>query len=273
VTAPSEFRARYGPFALVLGGSEGIGREFAAQLAARGLDLVLLARRAAALESAAADIRAAHGVAVITRSVDLAAPRGVAEVAQELCAAHEIGLLVCNAGATHGAGAFLDEPLAKALALVQLNCLSVLSFAHPLLAAMRRRGRGGMIVVSSNSGLSGSGLIATYAAAKAFEISWCEGLHAEAAASGVDVLCAVAGLTDTPAMRRSGLSFSAAAEQGFTAMPAEAVARGALAHLGHGALWYAVGAPAAGAMRAMPREQLVTSMTQAAAALYNIPWR
>ena len=101
----------------------------------------------------------------------------------QLLGAHDIGLVVCNAGATHGVGAFLDEPLEKALNLVRLNCLTPVSVAH--LALARRRGRGaGLIIVSSMSALCGSGYVATYAAAKAFEIALCEGLHWELLARG-----------------------------------------------------------------------------------------
>jgi len=176
---------------------------------------------------------------------------------------------VCNAGATHGVGAFLDEPLEKALNLVRLNCLTPVSVAH--LALARRRGRGaGLIIVSSMSALCGSGYVAAYAAAKAFEIALCEGLHWELSREGIDVLCAVAGLTDTPAMRRSGLSFTAAAAKGFEPMSASDVARGALAQLGEAGVWYALGEAAVGALRALPRPQLTAAMSEASAALYNI---
>jgi len=269
VTDKSEIVANYGPCALVLGGSEGIGRAFADELARAGLDLVLVARNAAPLESAAADIRAAFGVRVHTRVRDLTAP-GLEAFADEVLAAHDPGLVICNAGATHGVGRFLDEPLPKALALVRLNCLAPVIFAYKSLS--RRRGRrGGLILVSSMSGVCGSGLVATYAAAKAFEIALCEGLHWELAPQGLDVLCAVAGLTDTPAMRRSGLSFSAAAAKGYTAMPAAAVARGALAQLGSAAVWYAVGEAVAQGMRQLPRPQLTLAMSEASAALYEVP--
>jgi len=262
---------RYGPAALVLGGSEGIGRQFAEELAARGLDLLLVARGAASLESAAAELRARHAVTVTTRAHDLAGD-GLEALAAELAGSHDIGLVVCNAGATHGVGPFLDEPLAQPLGLVRLNCLAPLTFAHELLR--RRRGRGGgLIVVSSMSGLCGSGLVATYAAAKAFQITLCEGLNWELAREGLDVLCAVAGLTDTPAMRRSGLSFTAAQEKGYVPMQAAAVARGALAQLGQGAVWYAVGEQAAAALRAMPRAQLIPVMSEASAALYGVTLR
>jgi short-subunit dehydrogenase len=268
-TNRDEFRRRYGPVALVLGGSEGIGAQFAEQLAALGLDLVLLARRAAPLEALASRISASHGtrVHICVRDLTTADPQ---QCARQLTGEHQIGLVVCNAGATHGVGTFLDGPLERATGLVRLNCLAPMSFAHEALVAMRRRGRGGLIVVGSMAGLSGSGLIATYAAAKAFQIAWCEGLHWELRSEGIDVMCAIAGLTDTPAMRNSGLSFSAAAASGFRPLDAADVARGALENLGRGALWYAVGAEAAAAMRATPREQLTVTMTGATAALYGV---
>lgn len=264
---------KYGPVALILGGSEGIGRQFAAELAASGLDLVLVARGSAALESAAREIRAAHGVKVKTLTQDLTAP-GLEAFVDGVLAADDIGLIVYNAGATHGVGHFLDAPLAKATSLVQLNCAAPVMFAHKALGARRARKLGaGLIVVSSMSGVCGSGLVATYAAAKAFEIALCEGLHWELAREGIDVLCAVAGLTDTPAMRRSGLSFTAAAAAGYTAMDAADVARGALAQLGRTAVWYAVGQAAADAMRAMPRAQLTEAMSAGSATLYQVPVR
>jgi len=262
---------KYGPTALILGGSEGIGRQFAEELAAAGFDLVLLARTSEPLQSAAAEIRATHGVAVACCARDLTAD-GLGVLATEVLAQHDVGLVVCNAGATHGVGAFLDEPLQKAQHLVRLNCLVPVTFAHQALTRRRARGAG-LIVVSSMSGVCGSGLVATYAATKAFQIALCEGLHWELAREGIDVLCAVAGLTDTPAMRRSGLSFSAAAAKGYVPMQAHAVARGALEHLGSTAVWYAVGAATADALRAMPRAQLTVAMSEASAALYNVPSR
>jgi short-subunit dehydrogenase len=264
---------KYGPVALILGGSEGIGRQFANELAGAGFDLVLVARGAAALASAATEIRAAHAVRVRTLTRDLTAA-GLEAFIDEVLAVDDVGLVVYNAGATHGVGNFLDAPLSKATGLVQLNCTGPVTFAHKILAARRARQRAaGLIVVSSMSGLCGSGLIATYAAAKAFEIALCEGLHWELAHEGIDVLCAVAGLTDTPAMRRSGLSFTAAAAAGYVAMDAAAVAQGALAQLGKLAVWYAVGQAAADAMRALPRAQLIELMSAGSAALYQVPVR
>jgi short-subunit dehydrogenase len=264
---------KYGPVALVLGGSEGIGRKFADEIAKAGLDLVLVARNRAPLEAAAAEIRAAQQVRVTVLERDLAAP-GLEAFIDGLLAEHDIGLAVCNAGATHGVGHFLDGDLARAQSLVQLNCNTPLIIAHKVLGARRAGGRtAGLIVVSSMSGVCGSGLVAAYAAAKSFQIALCEGLHWELAGAGIDVLCAVAGLTDTPAMRRSGVSFTAAAAAGYLAMDAAQVARGALEQLGRSAVWYAVGQQTADAMRAMPRAQLTQAMSAGSAALFQVPAR
>lgn len=260
---------KYGPVAVVLGGSEGIGREFAGELAAAGLDLVLVARGSAALEAAARQIRSVHKVSVTTLTQDLAVT-DLGPFMERLLQAHDVGLVVCNAGATHGIGMFLDAPLASAVKLVNLNCLGPLTVAHKVLSARRGRASAALIVVSSMSGVCGSGLVATYAAAKAFEIALCEGLHWELRREGIDVLCAVAGLTDTPAMHRAGISLAAAAASGYVAMAAAEVARGALAALGTTPVWYAVGQATADAMRAMSRVQLTESMSAGSAALFGV---
>jgi short-subunit dehydrogenase len=264
---------KYGPVALVLGGSEGIGRKFAEEIAAAGMDLVLVARNRAPLDQAAAELHAAYPVRVTALQRDLTAP-GFEDFLDGILREHDIGLAVCNAGATHGVGHFLDGDLARAESLVQLNCNVPLVIAHKVLRARRAARRGaGLVVVSSMSGVCGSGLVAAYAAAKSFQIALCEGLHWELAGQGLDVLCAVAGLTDTPAMRRSGVSFTAAAAAGYLAMDAAHVAKGALGQLGRMAVWYSVGQQTADAMRAMPRPQLTQAMSAGSAALFQVPAR
>lgn len=263
-----DFRRRYGPRALILGGSEGIGASFAERLAAMGFDLTLAARRKAVLEETAAALRARHPVDVATEVIDLTAP-DVAARAGEIIAAGDFGLVVYNAGATHGAGLFLDRPLEAALDLVALNCAGPVAFAHHALRPMRERGRGGLILLSSMSAMAGSGYVATYAASKSFEMILAEGLHWEMARAGVDVLCAVASLTDTPAMVRSGLRLDA--DPDYVAMDPAAVADGALAHLGQQAVWFAAGEEAERALRAAPRLALSDQMSRASARLYGIP--
>lgn len=263
----SEFLERYGPRALILGGSEGIGAAFAHQLAAWNFDLTLVGRTQSKLDVAAAAIREQHDVDVVTHALDLTDPE-IAHHAGDLVASDTFGLVVCNAGAAHGVSFFLDQPLQKAIDLVTLNCTSTLAFAHHALAQMRDRGRGGFIVVSSMSAMAGAGYVAAYAAAKSFEIILAEGLHWEMAKSGVDVMCAVASLTDTPAMARSGIILDA--DPSYVAMDPSVVAQGALMNLGHMPVWFAAGAEAAEAIRQMPRVALSDRMSQTSAKLWGI---
>jgi short-subunit dehydrogenase len=287
----SFFAGRYGPWALVAGGSEGIGRSFALQLAERGLQLVLAARRPEPLEATAAEIRGRFGVQVATHALDLTAP-DLEHRLDALIGGREIGLLVYNAGATHGGSLFLDDPVERALALVRLNCCGPLLLVHRLGRAMRQRRRGGVILMASMSGLAGGGYVAAYAATKAFDIALAESLWFELGAAGVDVLGLIAGATSTPAMTRSGARFAAAPAPGAGAasdaasappgaarpnlepMDPDDVAREALEHLGQGPVWIA-GAKnreAALGLRGPQREPIVAAMSAAAAQLYSLPF-
>lgn len=259
------FAERYGPRALILGGSEGIGFAFAEKLAASGFDLTLVARSPSALDAAARRIRQGYAVDVETTSLDLTAPDIAARAAQ-IVGARDYGLVIYNAGATHGVGLFLDAPVDHALNLVALNCAGPVAFAHPALGAMRGRGKGGLLLVSSMSGMVGSGYVAAYAASKSFEIVLAEGLHWELARDGVDIMCAVATLTDTPAMRRSGM----VEVEGLVPMDAAAFAEGALAALGSAPVFYAVGDGAADAMRAGPRIAATAQASEMSARLWGM---
>ena len=264
---PEGFADRYGPRALILGGSEGIGASFANALAAAGLDLTLVARSAPPLQATASALRERHGVRVDIRQLDLTGP-DVEAAAEALCGGQDIGLVIYNAGATHGVGLFLDQPMENALNLVRLNCAGPVIFAHKALSAMRPRGKGGLILVSSMSGMAGSGYVAGYAASKSYEIVLAEGLHWELARDGVDVMCAVATLTDTPAMQRSGMKWDA--DPNFVAMDADAVALGALQHLGTTPVWFAAGDDTAQAIRNASRVALTDNMSRTSARLWGI---
>jgi uncharacterized protein len=196
-----DFRARYGPWALVTGASEGIGESFARALAARGLHLLLVARREGPLESLAAELRAAHSVQVRTASADVARPDLLA-VLDGLAGDAEVGLLVHNA-AFSALGPFLDRPLDDLMKVIDVNCRAPLAMAHHFAKKMVPRGRGGIILMSSLAGGQGTPIVAAYAASKAFEIILAEGLWDELRPAGVDVLACRAGPTRTPSYEAS----------------------------------------------------------------------
>ena len=195
----SRFREKYGPSALITGGSEGLGAAFAGEIAARGLDLVLVARRMEPLEDKAAALRAAHGVGVTTLSADAGRDEGLARIA-ELAEGREIGLFVHSA-ALSTIGEFTEVDPAAHDALLALNCRAPALLAHRLGRAMVARGRGGIVLLSSLSALAGTAMVAHYAASKAYQRVLAEGLWEELGPRGVDVLACLAGPTDTPTYR------------------------------------------------------------------------
>jgi len=263
------FARRYGPWALIAGASEGIGASFAHQIAAAGVNVVLVARRAEPLEQTADSIRAQFGVHARTMAVDLTTDDlmdNLAPVSQDV----DIGLLVYNAGATHGAVRFHDEPVEVPLRLVRLNCVGPILLCHHYGARMAERGSGGIIMLSSMSAVAGSARTVTYSATKAFDLVFAEGLWAELHPRGVDVLALVAGATRTPAMQRSGALIGGEA---FPGTDPDDVASEGLAHLADGPTWVAGEGNRAGYeyLRALPRADVVTMMSQAARATYGLP--
>lgn len=262
-------RERYGPWALIAGASDGIGESFTRRIAAAGINVLMLARREPLLESLAESIRSEHGVEARTIVADLTADdldervgRGVGDL--------EVGLLVYNAGAVHGAAKFHDQPVDHALGLVALNCRGPVLLTHRLGKAMRERGRGGIVLLTSMAGLSGSSYTATYGATKSFDLILAEALWHELAPHGVDAMAVVAGATRTPSMLES--------QPGFESYPGimepDDVANGALRNLGAGPVWVAGEAnrTAAAGLIPVPRVVMVNAMSQATAGLYGLPF-
>jgi short-subunit dehydrogenase len=187
---------QYGPWALIAGASVGLGAEFARQLAAQGLHLVLVARRTGPLEAHARAVAAEFGVQTRTVSFDLADP-DVARVLGERTSDIEVGLLVYNA-AFSPIARHLEQDLADKVRVIDVNCRAPLFLVHAFGKPMVARRRGGIILMSSMAGLQGSALIATYAATKAYNRVLGEGLWDELREHGVDVLAFCAGATRTP---------------------------------------------------------------------------
>jgi len=192
----SDFCSRYGPWAVVAGASEGLGAEFARQLAAAGLHVVPVARRQALLDELAAELESRHGVEVRPVSLDLSSS-DAASVLREKTQDLDVGLVVYNA-ALSPIGPFLEQDLDEKLRVLDVNCRTPLALAHEFGRVMLARGRGGLLLVGSLSGLQGSALVATYAATKAFDLVLGEGLWEELRRDGIDVLTFCAGATRTP---------------------------------------------------------------------------
>ena len=261
----SSFRSRYGPCALVAGAAVGLGAEYARQIAAQGLDLLLIDRDAAPLAATADAIRAAHGVQVHPVTIDLARPDLVTALQPSL-AGREIGLLVYNA-ALGTVAPFLELPPAHCEAMVDVNCRGPLRLVQALAPRMIERGRGGIVLMSSLSGNAGSAQLAVYAASKAFTLVLGDALWFELRPHGVDVLVVQPGSTRTPGWLSSQPSGPEAPS--LPVMEPADVVREALATLGHephlvpGEL----NRQAAEALARMPRRQVVELMSAITAQL------
>jgi uncharacterized protein len=240
-------RSRYGPWAVVTGGSEGVGRSFALQLAEAGLHLLLVARRPEPLEATAEECRA-RGVEVRTLALDLTAP-GAAEAVGAAVADVEVGLLVHNAGANTHSAEFLDGDLAAFQQVIELNVTTPLALVHHFGPGMRQRGRGGILLVGSLAGYLGSTRHTVYGGVKAFGRIFAEGLWLELRGSGVDVLELVLGVTRTPAMERVGLDFDV---PGMPVSEPDDVAREGLEMLGRGPVHVVSGHERGAAARSDP---------------------
>jgi short-subunit dehydrogenase len=196
----SEFADKYGPWALITGGSDGIGLAFARQLADKGLNLILVGRSADKLDAAAKEVTA-RGAECVTASVDIGAP-GASDKIVAAIGDREVGLYVANAGADPNGSRFLDKDIEAWDSLVTMNVNSKLHLCHHLGRQMRERGKGGMILVSSGACYGGLYGLATYCASKGFVLNFAEGLWAELSEHGIDVLSMVLGQTDTPSYRK-----------------------------------------------------------------------
>jgi uncharacterized protein len=223
---------KYGPWALIVGGSEGVGATFARKLAGDGFKLVLIARKPGPLGELATEL-ATSGTEVRTLSVDMSKPGSIDRV-RTVTDDVEVGLLIYNAGANSVQGNFVELDPEVYRSVIGVNVTGQTEFAHHYGALMRERARGGMILCGSTSGYMGAAWLATYTASKAFSRIFSEALWAECRAFSVDVLHLTIGFTATPAMARLGYDLTAA-------QAPEEVAQEGLDNIGNGPVWIAGG--------------------------------
>ncbi len=192
--------------ALVTGASAGIGRAFAERLAREGNDLVLVARDRARLEELATELRRRHGVAVEVLVADLSDREATGRVCARVAdGVRPVDLLVNNAGFGLKRS-FLDNDLAAEEAGLDVMVRAVLLTCHAAGRAMRERGRGAILNVSSVASFIANG---TYSAEKAFVTVFTEGLASELAGTGVTATVLCPGFTRTEFHARADIGVSA----------------------------------------------------------------
>ena len=186
-----------GKTALITGASKGLGTAFAKALAARGANVVLLARSTQTLESLAQSLASQYGVTCIALPIDLTAPDAAQRVEKELDARGlVVDLLINNAGLGHS-GAFLSHDVQAEQGSVQLNIQALIGLSHAFGTRMAAARQGGIINIASNASFQPVPYMAVYAATKAFVLSFSEALRYELAGNGVQVMAACPGPTAT----------------------------------------------------------------------------
>lgn len=184
------------PLAVVTGASSGLGHAYALSLAARGFDLVVVARRGERLSELARRAGEAHGVDVRTVVADLSTAQGLAACRAAVDAGPTPDIVILNAGfGTRGPLWTLDRE--REVEMVRLNCVAVVDLAAHVLPGMVARGAGALVVVSSAAAWQPVPFMATYAATKAFELHLTEALAQELRGTGVRALAVCPGPTRT----------------------------------------------------------------------------
>lgn len=193
--------------AVVTGASSGIGAVYADRLAARGFDLLLVARDEGRLQAAAETLSSEYQVQVEVLKADLTLKEDLLKIEQRLRQDSTISLLLNNAGVgANGplAGADLDQMER----MIQLNVLALTRLAGVAAAVFSAAGRGAIINIASVVALVPERFNATYSATKAYVLSLTQSLHAELKGSGVQVQAVLPGMTRTEIWERSGLDLT-----------------------------------------------------------------
>ncbi len=212
--------------AMVTGASSGIGKSFAEILAARGTDLILVARNRERLEQLATTLRERHGRSVDVLVADLEQPKELALVEQRLRDDVRIDLLINNAG--YGVtGSFADLPLERSLGQVGCNVVALTRLTHAALATMKPSRRGGIVNIASTAALLPTPYFSVYAATKAYVVNFSLALNEETKGHGVTVTVVCPGFTRTEFQSRA--DYDATSMPGFVWQTADDVARESLA--------------------------------------------
>jgi short-subunit dehydrogenase len=196
-------KERFGPWALVTGASSGIGKEFARQIAASGINIVLVARREDLLKAVGVEFSKRYGVEHRVVVLDVSREDFIGQLASATNDL-DIGLVISNAG-TGNPGEFLKLDRELLQATLRLNTMAHLDITHHFGAKLAERRRGGLILVGAMGAENGVPCMANDGAAKAYVHSLGEALHYEFKPLGVYVTVLAAGFTNTAVLEKFGL--------------------------------------------------------------------
>ncbi|MFD5497186.1 SDR family NAD(P)-dependent oxidoreductase [Streptomyces sp. NPDC001812] len=215
--------------ALITGSTAGIGAAFARKLAADGHDLVLVARDIARLREQATELHDRHGIEAEVLRADLAEDKGIEVVAERLGERRNpVDLLINNAGFGNK-GRYLEVSMADELRMLKVHCEAVLRLTSAAAEAMRERGRGGVVNVSSTAAFVPRG---TYGASKAWVVQFTQGAAQDLAGSGVRLMALCPGFVRTEFHKRAGMGTDSIPN--WMWLDADKVAEAALADLARG---------------------------------------
>lgn len=197
-------KSKFGPWAIITGASSGIGKGFAKQLAAEGLNVILVARRILLLEEIGRQLAKEFGIRYLAIEADLAAESAIKKIA-EATENFDIGLLISNAG-TGKPGKFLSFREDELKYILQLNAVSHLSLTHHFCKKMATRGRGGVLLTGAMGASNGLPYMANEAGTKGFILSLGKSLNSEFRELGINVTVLVTSPTETPVLDKLGFN-------------------------------------------------------------------
>ena len=184
-------------YALITGASKGIGKAIAFALAAKGYDLLLVARNQQLLKQTGEEIATKHAVQVHYLTLDLSAPDAAQKVFDWAAQNdYPVSVLVNNAG--YGlSGLFESYPLEQHLAMLQVNCTTLVQLTYLFLPRLKQQKRPHILNISSSAAYQAVPYLSLYAASKTFVLSFSRGIRYELKKAGVNVTCVCPGSTDT----------------------------------------------------------------------------
>lgn len=195
----STLHKKFGTWAIVTGASSGIGKEFAYQLAQKGFNLILLARRVQILQEIADDLISKYSIKVKFQSLDLSQEINL-DILEELTAQLDVGLLISNAGDGR-MGTFNKIPIGSLERMIQLNVTSHLQLSHWFTSLLLQKNKkGGLLLLSSTTAFQGTPYATNYSASKAYVLTFGEALNYELKDKGIHVTVLAPGPTDTPGL-------------------------------------------------------------------------